>query len=178
MPNTPRALYKALAYTDEWVESAFLIWYKAGKPSPEKLQTLLPPPLGSVVPSPNTLKALIKEQFVPRALELDTEIAHQLETELIQEKVAMFHRHTEIAVELQNQALEYLRTEGIKDASTAVKALLSAMDLEKQSRGIDKVLADVGNRSDDQLLKELRKIVSESTSVDFLPLEDTQDAPE
>ena len=172
-----RSLYKPVAYTSEWIESAFLVWYSNGKPTADGLIALLDAPRGEMMPAVASVRRIIHDQFIPRALELDSEVASRIESELIQEKVEMFRRHTEIAVELQDKALLFLREEGIKDSATALKALLSAVELEKASRGIDRVLESVGTRTDEQLMDELRKLISNASSVEFLP-EEVPDAPE
>lgn len=174
---TRNSQFNPVAYTDEWIETAFLKWYSSGKPGAESLILQLEPPFGEIMPKVSSMSRIIRDQFIPRALELDTEVASRIETELIQEKVEMFRRHTEIAVELQDKALKFLRDEGIKDSNTALKALLSAVELEKASRGIDRVLESVGTRTDEQLMDELRKLISNASSVEFLP-EETPDAPE
>lgn len=168
----PIAKMRNTAYSNEYTEYVFWAWYKAGKPTATKLLEIIDAPNDGIKPTTSILNVWISQYFQARALELDNEVAMELQKGIIAEKVEMFRRHTDVAVELQHKALNFLRENDFRDAKTALAALLAGVDLEKQSRGIDKVLENVATRSNEQLMDDLRKIVSDSTSVQFFPLDD------
>jgi flagellar motor component MotA len=86
-----------------------------------------------------------------------------MEGRLVQEKVEMLRRHTEVGLKMQEMGMKYL--EDHKDdlkVPNAVRLLIDGLMTERTSRGIPQMLEKMVNRTDEELLKELQDIVTKA----------------
>jgi hypothetical protein len=165
--------YSRTDFTPAYIDACFTLWYKAGKPAANRLVGMLPNPvdfgIASGPVSLDYLRRWIHDDFRDRADRLDTEVGLQMEKRLIEDKVAMLEGHTQIANTMQQMALEYLTANRDKlNANAAVRMLVEGVRIERESRGIPRTLEKLGEKSDEELLKEIKNIMLMST-VDFLP---------
>lgn len=161
------------SFTREYKESVFMLWYRSGKINSNMLYGLLPLSPDGRKPSKSTLKIWIND-FKPRAEELDEVVKDELDGRLVQEKIEMLNRHAEIALEIQRKALDYLRNEEKSDlnSASAVRLLVEGIRIEKESRGIPKLLSKMASMTDDDLMKEAEKLLSRSPITEIKALDD------
>lgn len=160
-------------YTEAYKLQVFQIWYARGKPTAKHLMGLMEAdPIRGDKPSYETLNGWIFQEFAPHAEQLDAEVVHRMEALAVEEKVAMLRKHTEIAIEMQEMALKYLREhQNDLKVPNAVRLLVAGIEGERASRGIPQALEKMIDLSDEQLVKQLTDLVV-SGSVEIEPIED------
>jgi hypothetical protein len=153
--------HKSPSFSQDDVQKAFIIWYNAGKPTMGRFKKLLEEnfPEWEEVPSTYILNRWITEIFTPRAFDMDEEVARSLEVRLIKDKVEMFQRHAKMARDLQNMAIEFLEENGLGNSRNAVTALVEALKIERESVGMDRLLEKITNKTDEELLNDLKSLV-------------------
>lgn len=143
---------RTMAYDDTYRELCFIAWYKAGRPNGMKLLSVLPDDSNSRKP---TLQLLTewrnKYSWDTRGDVLDTEVARQIEKKAIEEKVEMFNRHAKMGRELQDQGMAFFDAHPIEKDATALKAIISGVEMEKASRGLPDALMQVSKLQDEDL---------------------------
>ncbi len=150
-------------YPEDYRNDVFLIWYNSGKPSPSKLRELLSN--DPYVPDISTLSRWISQHFRERAKMLDEEINEVIIDKTVSEKIEMLERHTKTAVEMQNIALEYLREHKDElNPYNAIRLLVEGVRIERESRGIPEALKKMTELSDEKLLEEIKKLLSDGQS--------------
>lgn len=144
-------------------EKFFYTWYNNGKPSAAKFHTILEEKFPDIfIPTVNTLDGYLPE-YKRRALELDAQAHIQIEAAVIAEKVEMLKRHAVTGVKMQDIAIEYIESHG-RDMSmpAAVRLLVEGVRIERESRGIPEALEKMSKMSDEQLLEEVKKLMTSS----------------
>jgi hypothetical protein len=153
---------------------AFAIWYKMGKCGAGLLYPALPPNSDGDVPTIGTVQQWISKDFIPQGDALDLQVKAAMDQRLIQEKIKMLEEHTQVAKEMQDMALEYLRDnrENLK-VPNAVRMLVEGIRIERDSRGIPAMMEKLVDRSDEDLMNELKEIVAK-TPVTFEAVDDEE----
>jgi len=151
-------------FTDEYKLQTFLLWYEKGKPSASRLWNMIKPePLENRKPTQSTLKIWIGDIFKPQAEVWDEQVEKELEHRMVKEKVEMLSRHAELGEEMQDISIEYIREHKDKlTSSSAVRMLVAGIEIERDSRGLPQAIETMINKSDEDLLKDIMKIVKES----------------
>jgi hypothetical protein len=155
-------------------EKIFYLWYNKGQPGGKALREILPvSDLDDYnlnqLPSVHTLYSWIRDDFIPRAYEMDRKVGDQLDHEMIKQKVEMLKRHAEVGTEMQNLALDHLRMyKDDLDSATAVRLLVRGVEIERDSRTIPKALEMMASKSDEELVAEVKKLIQ---SGEVVPLE-------
>lgn len=152
-------------FSDDYKEIVFYVWYNNKKPTPTKLFDLIPEPEtnNGIKPARMTLSNWINGMFAERASKLDEGVRNTLDTAVIQAKIEMLKRHVETSKEMQNIGIEWLKAH--KDELTgasAVRLATEGMRIERESLGIPGALLRMSEKSDDELLEELRQLIEES----------------
>lgn len=161
------------SFTDEYKNSVFMLWYRAGRINPTALGGIIPPSPEGKKPTRITLGHWLDE-FRPRADELDEVVKDELDGRLVKEKIEMLNRHADIALEIQEKALEYLRSDDSDlNAASAVRMLIEGVRIEKESRGIPKILSKMASMSDDDLLKKAEALLLRSPITEMEVIEGT-----
>lgn len=146
-------------FSGNYKEEVFALWYESGKKISNKFSNSLPEENGNR-PSPKTVEKW-RDQFgwLQRADILDAELSQVLQTKIIDKRIKMYEEHSKIADELIQKGRTFLRTVELRDASDAIRAISLGVEIEKESIG----QAEVGRRlltmSDDQLNKELERLI-------------------
>lgn len=151
-------------FSNEYKDEVFIIWYNSGKPPIPALVDLIPPdPVRGEKPEPNTVRIWVKEIFVPRAELLDEQVFKELESRLVKEKIDMLTRHAETGYKMQDMAFKYLE-ENVEDLtiSTSIRLLVEGIRIEKESRGLPQAMNKMISMSDEELLGEVEKLISEA----------------
>ncbi len=149
-------------FSPVYKQTAFSIWYSRGKIPAHDLYNLLESEDG-FLPSHNTVQNWITDEFVPQGEALDLQVKTAMDQRLIQERIKMLEEHTKLAHTMQEMGLEYLEAnrETLK-VPNAVRLLIEGVRIERESRGIPAMLEKMSNRSDEELLNELKEIVAKA----------------
>lgn len=159
--------FKRRPFSQQYKEKVFYIWYNHGKPGGNPLLPYISPELDDWgrVPTVSLLSQWITDEFKPRAELLDQKIKDQLESMIISEKVEMLKRHADIGSRMQDMAIEFLNeNRDVLSAPAAVRLLVEGIRIERESRGIPAALEKMQEMSDEQLLDEIKELMT-STSV-------------
>lgn len=151
-------------FTEAYKQDLFVLWYNNQKPFSHVLVNMIPDSWANGVrPSPETTRLWIDRIFKPQAEILDAQVARELEQRLVAEKVEMLSRHARIGQEMQDVAYNYLEKHKEElNTSSAVRLLVEGVRIERESRGIPQALEKMMDRSDEELLEEVKKLIGES----------------
>jgi len=156
-------------YPEHYKTEAKILWYKKGKPRPQGLYEILPiEPISGMKPKITTLREWIYKDWKDWADEMDQVVTDEIQSRLIEEKVAMFVRFTELGKEMQDIAIKWLRdTENNKlNAIAVVRLLVDGIQTEKEARGVPQVLREMLNATDEDLLKRAKQLI-EKAPIEF-----------
>lgn len=168
LSNVPR-------YDENYKAEVFLIWWKYGKPTANKLWNIISEDASGNHPTVNTLIGWIKDEFSSKAAELDNEFFSKIEAEAMQEKAEMLRRHTGLGTKMQDMAIEYLEEHKEElTINSATRLLIEGVRIERESRGIPDALDNLSEKTDDELLKELQKMMT-GNLIDIQQIEDVTD---
>lgn len=155
-----------VVHTPDYKRKVFITWYRNQRPSAARLWDMIDfDEFNMSKPAQSTLMLWIKGDFEEQAALLDTQVMQELQDRMIQEKVEMLDRHARVALELQNWAMKYI--EDNKDnlkVPNAVRLLVEAVRIERESRGIPQAIQKMIGKSDAELLQEVQSILSRSAS--------------
>lgn len=147
-------------YRQGYVDELFLLWWKQGRPSIKKFHASIPPNDDGNTPSFETLNNW-KIEWIKKAEELDAEFYGQVAAEAMADKAEMLRRHTTVATKMQDMAIKYLEeNEAELTINNATRLLIEGVRIERESRGIPDALDKMSEKTDDELMKELQKLVS------------------
>lgn len=158
---------RVLSFSDAFKQDVFKIWYSNQKPGARKLQFMIPEDWFKdgvhEVPSLSTVNKWIREIFIPQASVLDEQVSRELEQRMVAEKVEMLSRHAKIGVKMQDTALRYI-DDHLDELNTpsAVRLLVEGVRIERESRGLPQALERMMDKSDEELLEEVKKLIGES----------------
>lgn len=160
-------------FSADYENNIFRIWYQQSKPTANKLLAIIPPDEEGIRPTRITLHNWIHDKFIHMATDMDAEVLTRVEDQLIQDKVEMINRHIEIAKEMQETGLNYLRSLDENDLTpqVAFRLVVEGIRIESESVGIPSALKKLATMTDEQLTDEVKKLI-ERSPVDILPLED------
>lgn len=161
-------------YPQPYVEGIFLIWYQYGRPGGRKLHRLIDvEPKSGLRPTVQTLDNWIydEDQTWQRKADLmDKEVAKAVQRKAITEKAEMINRQAEEAKGLQQTAMDWIN-DNIEDftPASAVRLYFEAARLEKESRGLDKLLENISDMSDEKLTEQVAKLLQgDEISIDII----------
>lgn len=171
------------SFSEEYKNELFMIWYRAGKPNVYTLLNIIPENADGRKPARLTLRDWITV-FYQKAEILDQAVRDEMNNRMILEKIEMLNRHAEVAVEMQKKSLDYLRSDKSDlNSAAAVRMLVDGIRIEKESRGIPKILSKMAGMTDDDLLKEAEKLllrspITEIETIDNTNYEETDELPD
>ena len=148
-------------YSDVYIEQAFFIWYKNGRPTIARLMELVPEDELGRRPALQVLDNWpSKYQWHERADVMDLTVEHQITTQAIEEKVQMLTRHAEAGQTLVDKALQYVRTHEITKMSDAIRMLVTGVEIEQASRGLPQALMKISEMNDESLSQMVNKLLA------------------
>lgn len=162
-------LSTTVTFTEEYKKTVFYTWYNAGKCSNEILHEIIPFPKTNYgrKPTKTTLQIWIRENFIDHAAKLDEGVEKTLDEAMIKTKVEMLQRHVELARNMQDIGLDFLaNTEKDMTAASAVRLLVEGIRIERESIGIPGALEKMSDKTDEELLEELKKMLKGSEAID------------
>lgn len=149
---------KRYHYDHEYINSVFIVWYRNGRPGPNKLHRLIGlDPKSNLKPTPPTLDKWIKDNdWDAKASLMDQEVAKELQRTEIARKAHVIQEHAKQAGELRRESFNWiLENIGEFTPASAVRLFFEAAQLEKDSIGLDKMLESISNLDDEQLVNQL-----------------------
>lgn len=145
----------AVSYTNEWKEKVFWIWYESGQVGANKFHVKLSD-LGEETPHINTLNEWINDDWRDRAAELDQQVRDKFSKEVIETKVEMLRRHSQVGKELQDIGLDWLReNQDALTPSAVVRLIKDGYEIERASVGVPEALTKMLSVSDEELKKQI-----------------------
>ena len=166
---------KTIKFAQEYKWAMFQDWYNQGRPSVFKFYPYVVPDENGNKPTEVTVRNWIQEDFRERADLLDKQVTDEMNKRLIEVKIEMLNRHAQIAVELENKALESLRQLEKLSEAGSIRLLELGIKVEQGSRGIPEMLDKMRKLSDDDLLKQIQELATTSS---HLTLEANVDSEE
>jgi hypothetical protein len=151
-------------FSDDYKYQLFLLWYNNGRPSAKRLKLLIPVEWGEDAPTAQTLQGWIHgERFKDWASNIDNQVSNELEARLVKEKVEMLSRHAELGVRMQTMAMGFLdENESNLSANAAVRLLIEGIRVERESKGVPQAVEKMMNKSDDELVEDIHKLLKDS----------------
>lgn len=152
----------------------FTLWYNSGKPSAERLYSIIiteniKEVLSGEIPTKSTIDRWIKKDFEAKSTFLDNEAMKSIEKSLVGNKIQMLKAHAEIGKELYAMGMDYLREEGLGNSRNALTAIIEGMRIETESSGASVKFNELSKMTDEELLGEFSKIVQGSKIVSIGP---------
>jgi hypothetical protein len=111
-----------------------------------------------------------------RANLLDAQTIQMMDTQIIDERIAMFREHAAIGAEIKDFGIEYLRTRGLNSDMAALRAISEGVQLERSSRGLAESLVRLAEMDDTKLLKEINRLLEAKQDVIDAETEDITDS--
>lgn len=141
------------AYSMDYVEKCFLLWYKLGRPTATELIKHISADAvsGEIVHYQMLTKWPLKFAWNERADVLDAEVTRQIEIQAINEKVEMLRRQADLGKMLQDKGQEYFETHTIDSDRTALGAIKTGVEIERNARGIPDALLKIAELKDEEL---------------------------
>jgi len=149
-------------FSDPYKEQVFFLWHEGGRKISNKFTNTLPEENGNK-PSPKTIEKWRDGYgWIQRAEVLDSEISQHLQENIINKRVEMYEEHVKVANALIQKGKEFLESHDLKDSSDALKAIALGIEIERNSVG----QADIGRKvlkmTNEQLEKELLKLIGQT----------------
>lgn len=154
-------------YRPDYVDQTFFIWYQLGKPNPRDLWDRLPiDQLTNEKPTIITIREwMSSEEWIERAISLDSEVEKRFREKQIQAKVEMLERHAEIGRQMQEISSKWLKENIDKlTPGTAVKMLVDGIGIEQATAGIPEALKKMITMKDEDVLEEITKLLADTPS--------------
>ncbi len=150
----------------------FQLWYSNGRPGSLRLYQMIPANIDGDRPTKSTLARWIDTEFREKAASLDQMVETELQNRLVQEKIEMLQRHANLGVKMQDTAIEYLDAHKEElNPNAAVRLLVEGVRIERESRGLPDALRKMSEMSDDDLVKQIEKIIADAPIVSIEPNE-------
>lgn len=165
-------------YSDQYIEQTFYLWYKGGRKISNRFANSLPEDEKGQRPTFKTVEKW-RDNFgwIDRADKLDADISNALQKDVINERIEMYREHVEVANALITKGKEFLDTHEIDDMADALKALSLGIEIARTSVGQAALGHKILAMSDDQLTKELSKLLApEKKNEEFIDAE-TEEEP-
>lgn len=147
-------------YTDEYIDNIFYLWYENDKKAGSSLLTIIPKTDDGRKPASLTISGWVAERgWIERADVLDAELARKKDDIIINKRAEMFEKHVKIGGELIEKGLEHLKSVGIKTDASAIRAIDLGLETERISVGLADSYTKIAKMSDEDIQKELRKLL-------------------
>lgn len=148
-------------YSDQYIEQTFYLWYKGGRKISQKFANSLPEDEKGQRPTFKTVEKWRDSYgWIDRADTLDADISNALQKDVINERVEMYRRHVELADSLLEKGKKFLEEHPIDEMSDALKAISLGVEIHRVSVGQVALGQKILSMSDDQLTKELNKLLA------------------
>lgn len=155
------------AYTDEYIERCFEVWYSMNQPiNLAILQERLPETTDGKKPSVSHLRHMRDGNgWIERADALNAKAIEKVEHQLIDQKADMLKRQAQSAFEIAQVAKDYLLERGFDTAASAVAGIKWAQEEERTVRGVSEMMIKISKMTPDELMQEAAKLLKRNSQV-------------
>lgn len=163
-------------YSDQYIENTFYLWHRGGRKISQKFANSLPEDEKGQRPTFKTIEKW-RDRFgwIDRADKLDADISSALQEKVIDERIEMYEEHTALANTLIEKAKTFLAEHPIEEMKDALKAIELGIEIQRVSVG----QAEFGRRllsmSNEQLGKELNKLLQPKQENEFIDVEPVEE---
>lgn len=162
-----------IPYSDIYIESSFISWYKLGRPVLTVFATKMTPDENGRIPPQETFTQWRRDyNWEQRADILDAEVSHQIELRAVNERIEMLNRQAVSATELQESGMAYLNEHGFEKAADALRAVIQGAELERASRGLPTALVEISKMENSKLQDVVQKLMKRVTPEEAEQLSD------
>lgn len=157
----------AETYSDQYKEQAFALWYDGNRKISQKFANSLPEDEKGQRPTFKTIEKW-RDDFgwMQRADALDGELSRRLQDEVINKRIRMYEEHVEVSNALILKGKEYLDTHSIEDMGDAIKAISLGVEIQRVSVGQIELGQKILRMSDEQLNKEIYRLMGKSDELE------------
>lgn len=160
----------AETYSDQYKEQTFILWYDSNRKISQKFANSLPEDENGQRPTFKTIEKWRDEfGWMQRADALDGELSRKLQDEVINKRIKMYEEHVGVSNSLIAKGKDYLENHPIDDMADALKAISLGVEIQRVSVGQIELGQKILRMSDEQLNREIYKLMGKSDE-----LEDTE----
>lgn len=147
-------------FSETYKETVFVLWHEGNRKLSDRFCNSLPDENGDR-PSPKTVEKW-RDNFgwIERAESLDVDFSNKLIAQSLNKREEMYKRHEEVASALLTKGEEYLKEHDFKDSADAIRAIGLAVEISRASVGQAEIIRKFASMSEEQLDKELQKMIS------------------
>ena len=183
MTDGRKSLTKALAFSTEFHQKAFAIWYKCNRPTYKQLRQIMLDSGEERVPPYHTFAMWHGiDSWDEHADALDAQAEQAGDKEIIQQRAEIIREGANVGKELVDMGMEFLRKEGIENSADAIRAIGKGMELEEKLLGWAAVFKRVSEADDAELSRMIKKYMTgeiiEATATDATEQPDDTERPE
>lgn len=157
----------AETYSDQYKEQTFILWYDGNRKISQKFANSLPEDENGQRPTFKTIEKWRDEfGWMQRADALDGELSRKLQDEVINKRIKMYEEHVEVSNALIAKGKTYLETHPIEEMSDALKAISLGVEIQRVSVGQIELGQKILRMSDDQLNKEIYRLLGRADELE------------
>ena len=160
----------AETYSEIYKENVFVLWYDGNRKISNKFANSLPEDENGQRPTFKTIEKWRDEfGWMQRADALDGELSRKLQDEVINKRIKMYEEHVTVSNKLIELGKDFLDNHKIEEMGDALKAISLGVEIQRVSVGQIELGQKILRMSDEQLTKEIYKLMGKSDE-----LEDTE----
>lgn len=164
-------------YSEQYIEQVFYLWHDGGRKISQRFANSLPEDENGNRPTFKTIEKWRDTYgWVDRAEDLNAKISMSLEKVAIEKRTKMYLEHEEVGTALLTKGREFLESHPIEEMADALKAITLGWELRKNSIGQAEIGQKLLNMSDEQLIKELNKMLLPKNENEFIEGEEIKDS--
>ncbi len=157
----------AETYSDQYKEQTFILWYDGNRKISNKFANSLPEDEKGQRPTFKTIEKWRDEYgWMQRADALDGELSRQLQDEVINKRIRMYEEHVEVSNSLIAKGKAYLENHPIDEMADALKAISLGVEIQRVSVGQIELGQKILRMSDEQLNREIYKLMGKSDELE------------
>ncbi len=157
----------AETYSDQYKEQTFILWYDGNRKISNKFANSLPEDEKGQRPTFKTIEKWRDEYgWMQRADALDGELSRKLQDEVINKRIRMYEEHVEVSNSLIAKGKDYLENHPIDEMADALKAISLGVEIQRVSVGQVELGQKILRMSDEQLNREIYKLMGKSDELD------------
>ena len=152
-------------FSDNYIDNVFYKWHGGDRVISQAFVNLLDPNEKGNTPTRETVRRWKETRgWDERADALDAEISVQKDRQIIDMRMEMFKKHAEIGGQLIEKGISYLQEHGVENSNSAIRAIDLGLSTERVSTGLAEVYVKISKMSDEDLTKELAKLIGGNSS--------------
>lgn len=157
----------AETYSDQYKEQTFILWYDGNRKISQKFANSLPEDENGQRPTFKTIEKWRDEfGWMQRADALDGELSRKLQDEVINKRIKMYEEHVEVSNSLIAKGKDYLENHPIEEMGDALKAISLGVEIQRVSVGQIELGQKILRMSDEQLNREIYKLMGKSDEIE------------